>query len=63
MVEAGRVELHEFHVGDGGPRPIGHGHSVSRSDVGIARVEVDLAGTAAGEQGDGGEKEIHFSRE
>jgi len=48
--EAGRMELHEFHVADFEARAPGHGDAVARGDVGIAGVEVDLAGAAGGQQ-------------
>ena len=54
--EGGGVELHEFHVGDGGPGPVGHGDAVAGGHVRVAGVQVDLAGAAAGQQGDGGEE-------
>jgi hypothetical protein len=47
------MELHELHVGEGGTGAEGHRHAVARSDVGIARVEVDLARAAGREQRDG----------
>ena len=46
MVQAGRVKLHEFHIGDPGARPVGHRDPVSGGDVGIGRDEVHLAGPA-----------------
>ncbi len=52
MVEGGGVELHEFHVGDGRAGAVGHGDAVAGGDVGIAGVEVDLAGTAGRQHGD-----------
>ncbi len=56
MEQGGGVELHEFHVGDGGPGPVGHGNAVAGGHVRVAGVQVDLAGAAAGQQGDlGGE--------
>ena len=47
-------ELHEFHVGDARPGPVGDGDAVAGGDVGVAGVEVDLAGPAGGEHGDRG---------
>jgi hypothetical protein len=51
VVEAGRVELDELHVHDGGPRPVGHGDAVSRRDLRVAGVDVDLAAAPGGQQG------------
>ncbi len=50
MKQTGGMELHELHVGDATAGPPGHGDTVAGGDVGIARVEVDLAGAAGGEQ-------------
>ena len=50
VVEAGGVELDELHVRERGAGAIGHRHPVARGDVGVARVEVDLARAAGGEQ-------------
>ena len=43
MIEAGGVKLHEFQVGQFCARPIGYGKSVSRRNVWIAGIEVDLS--------------------
>ena len=51
VVEAGRVELDEFHVRDRRARAPAHGHAVAGRGVGIGRVEVDLARAAGGEDG------------
>jgi hypothetical protein len=50
MVQAGRMELDELHVRERGARAIGHRHPVAGRDVGIARVEIHLAGAARREQ-------------
>ena len=50
VVQARGVELDELHVRECGAGAIGHRHSVARGDVGIARVEIDLARAAGGEQ-------------
>ena len=49
VVEAGGVELDEFHVGDRRPRPVRQRDSVSRGDVGVARVQVHFPRTPGGE--------------
>ena len=49
VVEARRVELVELHVRDLGARAVRHRDAVARRDVGVGRVEVDLAGPAGGE--------------
>ena len=51
VVEAGRVELDEFHVGDPAAGPPGHGDAVAGRGVRARRVEVDLARAARGDQG------------
>ena len=50
MVEAGGMELDEFHVGDLGSGPPGHGHPVPGGDVGVGGVEVDLAAAPGGQR-------------
>ena len=54
VIEAGGVELDEFHVADPGPGPVGHGDAVARGDVRVAGVEIDLAHPPGGQEGDGG---------
>ena len=49
VVQAGRVELVELHVRDLGARAVRHRHAVAGRDVGVRRVEVDLAGAAGRE--------------
>ena len=53
VVEAGRVELNELHVGDAAAGAPGHGDAVAGCRVRIGRVEIDLAGTARGDNGVG----------
>ncbi len=52
------MKLHEFHIGDRRPRPVGHRHAVARGDVGIAGVEIHLARPPGGQQGDRGEESM-----
>ena len=59
MVEAGGVELDELEVGDGRAGAMGHGDAVAGRDVGVRRVEVDLARAAGREDDDLGEKNVH----
>ena len=56
MEETGRVELHEFHVGEGRSGAVRHGHSVTGSDVGVAGVEIDFPRPSGGEHGNRREK-------
>ena len=44
MVEAGRVKLDEFHIGNTGSGAPCHGDAVSGRDIRIAGVQIDLAG-------------------
>jgi hypothetical protein len=53
------VELHELHVGERGAGPIRDRHAVAGRDVGVAGVEVDLPGSAGGEQRDAGLEADH----
>ena len=48
--ETGGMELHEFHVGDGGPRPPGHGYAVPRGGIIIGSVQIYAPAAAGGEQ-------------
>jgi hypothetical protein len=57
IVEAGRVELHDLHVGDAAARPPRHGDAVAgraarrgREEVGAARAAGREHGRAGGEQ-------------
>ena len=50
LVDAGRVELDEFHVLQRGARPIGDGHAISGGGHGVGGCLVDLAGPARGQQ-------------
>jgi len=50
--QAGRMELHELHVRDGGAGPVRHRHAIARGHVGVRGVEIDLASAAGGEEGD-----------
>ena len=49
VVETGGVELDEFHVGDRRPGAVRQRDSVSRGDIGVARVQVHLSRTPGGE--------------
>jgi hypothetical protein len=49
MEQTGRVELHELETLDTRARAIRHREAVPGRDVGIGRVQVDLAATAGGE--------------
>lgn len=51
MVEAGRVKLDEFHVGDAAASAPAHGDAVAGGDIRVAGVQVDLARAAGGEHG------------
>ena len=52
MVQAGRVELDEFHVGHGRTGATRHGHTVTGGDIGIGRVEIDFATAPGGQESD-----------
>src|SRR5690606_12582930 len=51
VVEASRVELDEFHVGNTTAGAPGHRDAVAGGDVGVGGVEIDLACAAGGEHG------------
>ena len=50
MIKTGRMELHEFHVGNRRAGAKRHRHAVAGGDVGIGRVEINLAATARRQQ-------------
>src|ERR1017187_4508354 len=50
MIKTGRMELHEFHVGNRRARPERHRHAVAGGDVGIRRVKINFAAATRGEQ-------------
>ena len=54
IVEAGRVELHELHVGDAAARPPGHGDAVAGRAARRGREEVDAARPARRQDGRAG---------
>ncbi len=51
VIQGGGVKLHELHVGNGRPGTIGHGDPVTGSDIGIAGIEIDLAGAPGRQHG------------
>ena len=51
VIQTGRVKLDKFHIGDAAARAPGHGNPVARAGVGIAGVEINLAGPARGQHG------------
>jgi hypothetical protein len=51
VIEAGRMELDEFHVRHPAARAPGHGHAIAGGDIGIGGEQIDLARTAGGEHG------------
>ena len=51
IVEAGRVELHELHVGDTAARPPRHRDPVAGRSARRCRIEVGAARAAAGQDG------------
>ena len=48
-VQGRGVELHELHVAQHGPGPVGHGVPVAGGHVGVGGVREDLPGAAAGQ--------------
>ena len=62
MIQAGRMELVELHVGHAATCAPGHGDPVAGGEIGIAGIEIDLAGTAAGKHHERGLKNRHMAR-
>ena len=50
MVEAGRVKLDELHVGNGRAGAVRHRDPIAGGDVGIRRVEINLAAATGGQR-------------
>ena len=51
VIQTGRVKLDKFHIGNATARAPGHGNPVARAGVGIAGIEINLAGAARGQHG------------
>ena len=60
MIESRRMELHEFHVGYIGAGPPADRNSISGRNVGVAGVQVDLAGSTGRQHGELGAEGHHF---
>jgi hypothetical protein len=61
VVEAGRVELHEFHVAHPATGAPGHGNAIARGDIRVAGVEIDLAGAARGDHHETGQQGLDLA--
>ena len=60
VVQAGRVELHELHIGNSAAGAPGHRNAVSGRAVWVAGVEVNLAGSARRQYDELGPKNLDF---
>ncbi len=49
VIQAGRVELVEFHIGDAATGAPGHGDAIAGSAVRVAGVQIHLAGATGGQ--------------
>src|SRR5688572_3900649 len=61
MIKTGRMELDEFHVGDGRAGTISHRDTIACRDVGIGRVKVNFATATSRQQDDGSGKGLNTS--
>ncbi|MNO99135.1 hypothetical protein D3C76_909000 [compost metagenome] len=61
VVQAGGVELVEFQVRHPTARAPGHGDAITAGAVGVAGIEVDLGGTAGGEDHETGAVGVDFT--
>ena len=61
VVQAGGVELHEFHVGHPAAGPPGHGDAVAGGHIRIGRIQVDLGGAAGGQHHGSGQNDVGFA--
>jgi len=51
VVQTGGMKLNELKVGQGGPCPVAHGDAITGGDIGIAGIEIHLAGAAGCQKG------------
>ena len=56
VIQTGRVELDELHVGDRGSSAVGHCHTITGRDVRVRRIKIDFAATARGQENRAGGK-------
>ncbi len=61
VIQAGRVELDEFHVRHPAARAPGHGDAVAGGRVGVGGVEIDLARATCRQHGVGCGNGLHFA--
>ena len=61
VVQAGGVELVEFHIGHPAAGTPGHGNAIAGGTVGVAGVQIHLAGTTGGQYHGVGADDIHFA--
>ena len=61
IVEAGWVELDEFHVRDAGTCSPGHGNAIAGSGVWVCRVKVDLSAATCGKNHPVGTHDTYFT--
>ena len=59
MVQAGRVKLVEFHIGDTTAGTPGHGNTITTGGIRVTGIQVHLAGTAGGEHHVAGHKSLY----
>src|SRR5216117_1830968 len=55
------MKLDELHVGDGRASAVSHRHTIAGRDVGIGRVEINLATTAGRQQHYGRDEGLDFA--
>ena len=61
VIEAGRMELHELHVAHPATGAPGHGDAIAGGDIGVAGVEIDLAGAARGDDHETGQQGLDLA--
>src|SRR5258708_23702692 len=62
MIQTRRMELNKFHVRNGRPGAVSHGHAVSGGNVRVGSVQIYFATTSGGQQCDGSGESIHLAR-
>ena len=59
MIQAGRVKLHKFHIGNFTTRAPGHGYAVAGTYIRVTCIQVNLAGPTGSQHRVPGPKDLH----
>src|SRR2546423_13151684 len=59
VIEACRMKLDKLHIGDGRSRAISHSHAITRRNIGIGGIKINLPAPAGGKVDLGRGKRFH----